>query len=1359
MKYAFSRVLLFSAALFLTTSSIAQNDFNHTPELSNLVQAPNSPEAQAFAQYGNTSVNMYMGRPNIGVPIYTHKGREMNLPISLSYDASGIKRNELASNVGLGWNLAIGGRISRVVNGMPDEYSLVNGSPYFSYWETGVRSKINAYLDQQNGFNTKSGLTTYLTFLRDVNKGRFDTQPDYFRVNAPGLSEMIVFDINPINNGTPTPRALNNPRLKISVSTSGGGGNSTTQTPADKSIDSWTITLDTGVIYKFEEAEVTRYRNQNIDDANQTTQLFAWDRRYNSSWVLTEIISANKKDTYEFNYESLPEWSEPHFADQGQSISTNVNGGPGGGSSGSPTTTTMDIDYYISQKIMSEVWHNTKRIVSFDKSTRYDISPEAKKVDRINIHKTDPDSAGSLLTSIDLAYDYFKPSDVTDPALASRTKIKLRLTGLSMNNQNASEAQEYGFEYFSNGIAEMGPNKGIDYLGYTNNGNSNAALEGILYPPYIEPNVINLSGGNRNPNFDLTILGSLKKIYYPSGGSTEFEFEPATVRVEDGYALPYYGNETSLSLTATTANTSSLNDQACNATVIGNSDISPSESSTTFSTGNSLVNGEYTGVGTFQILLNTQGSPTSPVIFPANRKAYIIKVPSVNNLYSYQDLYDNNCNLLIDSSLIKWQYTSSWDSQNDSFKKIALEEGTYQLLIVNPFVGTTVNVDINKLVSDSPNYKIVEKAGIKIRQIRDYTDANTLVRKRSYEYPSGRVIFEPSLVKKSLREVFNPDGSIHWDYFIHRYASDYGGDKPHIVYPTVIQRTLDQENEASNGSVVHSYFTGTSLGYQSGVYVNNTTAAIQSSINNYGVDFRLGKSSSSRTVRVDGKTVQSQSQNFDYTQFNEFRAIGLASNLNNTHKFVYYVQGANGKWYYNLVNGVTDLPNGETIGGQVMHPPHTGVYADTPYELFSDTQLAALFFKKTYAHARWGQLTDKTSNVFSEENVLTQKSSYFYYGENPANGSGRASTRDPIITVDPNDPNDDDPDIETTTNYVTGLLSHSMSQDSSEDVVMTKYSYPGNLTTAYSSLISANMLNTPVKTKTFEQDILLGTQRTTFNGTYPESIYTEKGGANTDLEKRMTFSRYSLGVGKNLLEANKEDGTPMTYIWSYDHRYLVAKIENASFDDVKNMLGVTASVLENFPVASIASLNTLRSSLPNSLVTTYTYIPQVGVQTITDPRGYILTYNYDDFHRLKKIVDKDGHVIEKYEYNTKAFNVPNNDNSIPPLVASAVDITIDNTVSPNVTYTSEVFGLSGGVGPYTYKWSRKIGNGSWQNQGTTTTNQYQFSYSINDTNYCDTTPGSAQSSVLIRCLVTDSNGDTVEPQSSPRALVCTNNQQ
>jgi len=84
----------------------SSNDF--TPHIDFI---PKSPEASQIVQYGNLSVNHATGVPNITIPLYTIDYYGVKIPISISYLATGIKVNDIASSVGLKWMLNAGGQV------------------------------------------------------------------------------------------------------------------------------------------------------------------------------------------------------------------------------------------------------------------------------------------------------------------------------------------------------------------------------------------------------------------------------------------------------------------------------------------------------------------------------------------------------------------------------------------------------------------------------------------------------------------------------------------------------------------------------------------------------------------------------------------------------------------------------------------------------------------------------------------------------------------------------------------------------------------------------------------------------------------------------------------------------------------------------------------------------------------------------------------------------------------------------------------------------------------------------------------------------------------------------------------------
>jgi hypothetical protein len=110
VKKTFLLILLLCASRFY-----AQNQDVAYPHIVSM-----TPEAASFAVYANYPVMHYTGVPDINIPLYEIDVDGFKLPITLSYHASGIRVDQEASWVGLGWNLNVGSRISRTIKSMDD---------------------------------------------------------------------------------------------------------------------------------------------------------------------------------------------------------------------------------------------------------------------------------------------------------------------------------------------------------------------------------------------------------------------------------------------------------------------------------------------------------------------------------------------------------------------------------------------------------------------------------------------------------------------------------------------------------------------------------------------------------------------------------------------------------------------------------------------------------------------------------------------------------------------------------------------------------------------------------------------------------------------------------------------------------------------------------------------------------------------------------------------------------------------------------------------------------------------------------------------------------------------------------------
>ncbi|SHM95785.1 hypothetical protein SAMN05444484_11536, partial [Flavobacterium chilense] len=202
-------------------------------------------------------------------------------------------------------------------------------------------------------------------------------------------------------------------------------------------------------------------------------------------------------------------------------------------------------------------------------------------------------------------------------------------------------------------------------------------------------------------------------------------------------------------------------------------------------------------------------------------------------------------------------------------------------------------------------------------------------------------------------------------------------------------------------------------------------------------------------------------------------------------------------------------------------------------------------------------------------------------------------------------------------NLNTGYLTNQINTNSKGETLETKYSYATDAVMAGEPLrdllISKNMIGSPLKIESYNNGNKLS-EKVTKYGSYtptgqslllPQYIYAKKGNIVPDqLEKKITFDSYD--TFGNITQYTPENGSPVTIIWGYIKSVPIAKIENATNAEVAAALGL--SDINSIDESSLAGINNLRTTLPNAMITTYTYIPLVGVSTITDPKGDKITY-------------------------------------------------------------------------------------------------------------------------------------------------------
>jgi hypothetical protein len=313
-------------------------------------------------------------------------------------------------------------------------------------------------------------------FLIDVANGVNDAQPDLYIFNVGGYSGKFI-----MLKG----KAYITPYQNIQIVPYSTG---------------FKLTDDKGNQYLFTDYETTWHKNQGGGYIPQ----------HKSAWYVSKIVSADRRDTVQFHYAAYTykqfdaamdsytiDW---HFAQSG-----NTNG-----HSFSHITFPAD---HIDALMLSSVVSNYGSILFFRSATRLDMtgSVGAKSLDSISV-------VGGIYSSLNkqikLTHGYFGDS--------SRLRLKnIIIRDYSVTAGQLPDSNKYTFEYENEN--DPWPNSGstaIDAWGYYN-GAGNA----MLFPAGSIPSPALYSFADRSAHESYSKQGILKKMTYPTGGYSTFEYE------------------------------------------------------------------------------------------------------------------------------------------------------------------------------------------------------------------------------------------------------------------------------------------------------------------------------------------------------------------------------------------------------------------------------------------------------------------------------------------------------------------------------------------------------------------------------------------------------------------------------------------------------------------------------------------------------------------------------------------------------------------------------------------------------------------------------------------------------------------
>ena len=501
------RATLIICLLLILNWSFAQVD----PALDQLrTVVPPSPNASSLGKFGEWPVSLYTGIPNISVPIYTLKSRNLSIPISLDYHAAGNRVGEIPSWVGLGWALNAGGCISRTVRGLPDE------EDYFS-------TALN-FSNANNFSSTRINTSTYDADGASAANGNTDVEQDVYNLNALGKSYRIYLRADTTAYTMPA----SNVKIISNFLTS--------------SDDSWTVLLEDGtkLVFGGPYSATLPYTEQ-TSGVNFGSEDLGDD--YISSWYL-KSVTAPTGETITFTYTQSTITQDSHFtqSDNLMYFYTAIVAGDEGDPPFKPynTISSKGSIQTVNQLSLSTIQSDQATIYFTPTDSNRQDLPGGEALAEIKVYSN---LSNSYVGDWTFNYGYSTCASGNELVIGSGPAqsyyhYRLKLLSVSHNALDNSQPEVWTFTY--NPLALPSRRSfAQDYNGFYNGATGNSSLlVDVPFNPGVCPlasdysawNFSNIGftndlGGSHTPNENYMQAEMLTNIKYPTGGSTALTYE------------------------------------------------------------------------------------------------------------------------------------------------------------------------------------------------------------------------------------------------------------------------------------------------------------------------------------------------------------------------------------------------------------------------------------------------------------------------------------------------------------------------------------------------------------------------------------------------------------------------------------------------------------------------------------------------------------------------------------------------------------------------------------------------------------------------------------------------------------------
>lgn len=464
-----ARACLTSLLLLLALRSIAQD----TPPLK---VVPPSPEAAAAFKFAEVPVSLYTGVPGISVDLHQIQAKGITVPVAISYHGRGVRVDEVASRVGLGWTLSYGGMVSRQTRGRADDHA---------YGMLGQKTYNEMFNSAQKQHD----------FYQDMVNHDIDLAPDMFIMDMNGQSVKFSFDPT---TGEPVQQKFSDVRIASTRDTNGHiVGFTATDAQGNtyhygRSQDGLNAAVDFDMVIK----NFTYSSNPTIAPSETGP---AEDSPAINTWHLMEIVTPYR-ERIEFRY-GKPE--------EAISVRRSYDKNEDKYATGFSTKIKS-----VQHQVSEIVFPGGKMVFTPEmKETRKDLT-DARALESVSLL----DAQGQLRKKFSFVYTHTSSSSNVHPYLRGMDPAsdwRMFLDSVQETGRDGKAKPAYRFHYNATQLPSR-LSTSQDVWGYYNQKPNG------WFMPFFKYDNIHV---NREVDTVKAAAGLLERISYPTGGSAEFSYE------------------------------------------------------------------------------------------------------------------------------------------------------------------------------------------------------------------------------------------------------------------------------------------------------------------------------------------------------------------------------------------------------------------------------------------------------------------------------------------------------------------------------------------------------------------------------------------------------------------------------------------------------------------------------------------------------------------------------------------------------------------------------------------------------------------------------------------------------------------